>query len=135
MNPRDVVRGALHGAAENRVEHVERASTRFARHLQLVQINAIELARERPESDVAVTPDSRQNRRDTIPYEGIGAEAALEENCSRARVEIRNRAAYCEQCVTCGRGNGHRCTHGMTLSMRVTRMPSPPSALRSAIVR
>jgi hypothetical protein len=134
MHSRDIIRRALHRSAESGVERVKRASTRFAWHLELTQINGIQLASEGLERHVAITPDSCENCRDAIPHVRIATEAALEENGSRARVQIRNRSAYGEQRISCSRGDG-RAAHGITLSMRVTRSPSPPSALRSAIVR
>src|SRR5690606_25733252 len=113
--------GLLERGANIAVERVERGVTRFARDLERAELDAVEPTGEVAERVVAAGAHVRDDRRDGARDLGVGVAAADEEARLVGLAQIPERTAQRD--------------HGINLSMRVTRMPSAPSSLSSAMVR
>jgi hypothetical protein len=125
MRGPDVGRRALKRAAQGRVESVQGAVAVLARHLELSERDPVVLERVRAQRVVAVLPH--------VPYGGRGACGHSLVDVARAVEEHAPQVGGKRTKVATG-GEGWR-AHAINLSMRVTRMPSPPTALSALIVR
>src|SRR5690606_17659659 len=102
-------------------ERGERGLARFARHFECADLDAVEAAGEVTERGVAAGTHVGDDRRDGALHLGVGITAADEEARLVGFAQVPEGAAQRD--------------HGISLSMRVTRMPSAPSSLSSAMVR
>ena len=126
------VRGrALHRATQLRLERRQCACPLAAWHFELVQRDAVELDGQRPQCGIAITSNAVHDAGSSLAYFTLRGRCPLEQSAPVIRRESGERSAPSQ-------GDGRvewDGPHAINRSMRVTRIPSAPSALRSAMVR
>jgi len=126
----DVARGAFQRLAYGRGERFGRASAHVGGDRDRAELHAIELARDGAERRIATRRDALEEDAHRVSHPRIVRRSASMEE--RPPISRRERPERAREPHTEGRT---RCGHGVSLSIRVTRIPSQPSSFNAPMVR
>ena len=134
MHCADVARGARQGSAYLRIETLEGRPAGVWGHLDRAEVHTVEKASVEPKRIVAIgangADDAGHRRAEIGGGRVLGARAGADTPPLEQRSALL-RAEHFEGAV---RSQSQR-AHAINRSMRVTRIPSPPTALSALIVR